>query len=230
MIYPLIFNADILWKPVWFLGIIWYHSSIFCFLLQVAGMFRDNSIGEIKVTYVVQPTYDHHQQRGISSSCKLLFMGASHSTIIFRFSEVSDIPRTNGTVHSGCTDTTQATARLVILHVSRIQKSCSGDNNFVNWKMTFRSDRPKWADWSNWTTFKAGPKYSGQIKRQFRLISNQNIRYFGLNGKPPMSTGVVLAWQKANILRHYHWFPREMPSEKQAQIFHTDDPSLTSSE
>ena len=31
--------------------------------------------------------------------------------------------------------------RLVIVHVSRIQKSGTGDNNFVNWKNTFRSDR-----------------------------------------------------------------------------------------
>ena len=26
--------------------------------------------------------------------------------------------------------------------------------------------------------------------------------------------------------RHYHWFPRQIPSEKQAQKFHTDDASL----
>ena len=48
----------------------------------------------------------------------------------------------NGTVHSGCTDPTQATARLVIVLVTRIQKSGTG-NNFVKWKGTFRSDRPK---------------------------------------------------------------------------------------
>ena len=49
----------------------------------------------------------------------------------------------NGTVHSGYTDPTQATARLVIVLASRIQKSGTGDNNFVKWKETFRSDRPK---------------------------------------------------------------------------------------
>ena len=49
----------------------------------------------------------------------------------------------NGTVHSGCSDATQATARLVIVLVSRIQKSGTGDNNFVEWKETFRSDRSK---------------------------------------------------------------------------------------
>ena len=31
------------------------------------------------------------------------------------------------TVHSGCTDPTQATARLVTVFVSRIQKSCARD-------------------------------------------------------------------------------------------------------
>ena len=37
----------------------------------------------------------------------------------------------NATVHSGRTYPTQATARLVIALVSRIQKSGTGDNNFV---------------------------------------------------------------------------------------------------
>ena len=37
----------------------------------------------------------------------------------------------SGTVHSGCTDPNQGTARLVIVLVSRIQKSGTGDNNSV---------------------------------------------------------------------------------------------------
>ena len=37
----------------------------------------------------------------------------------------------NETVHSGCTDPTQATAHLVTVLVNRIQKSHTGDNNFV---------------------------------------------------------------------------------------------------
>ena len=48
----------------------------------------------------------------------------------------------NGTVHSGCTDPTQSTARLIVL-VRRIQNSGTGDNNFVKWKGTFRSDRSR---------------------------------------------------------------------------------------
>ena len=57
--------------------------------------------------------------------------------------------------NSGCLDPTQATARLVIVLVSRKQTSRTGDNNFVKWKGTvqpalnertgqiFRSDRTK---------------------------------------------------------------------------------------
>ena len=37
----------------------------------------------------------------------------------------------NGTVHSGCTDPTRTTARLVIVLVSWMQKRDTGDNNFV---------------------------------------------------------------------------------------------------
>ena len=49
---------------------------------------------------------------------------------------------TNGTVHYSCTDQTKATASLVIVLVSRIKMSGPGENNFVKWKGTFRSDRP----------------------------------------------------------------------------------------
>ena len=85
----------------------------------------------------------------------------------------------NGTVHSGCSDSTQATARLVIVLVSRIQKSGTGDNNFVEWKETFRSDRSKW------TTFKAAPKYSGRIKPKWSVLFDAptEISGIGLNGK-----------------------------------------------
>ena len=75
----------------------------------------------------------------------------------------------NGTVHSGCTDPTQATARFVIVLASRIQKSGTGDNDFVKWKRTFRSDRTKWPDQSLWTTIKAGPEYSGRTKPKWAV-------------------------------------------------------------
>ena len=65
---------------------------------------------------------------------------------------------------SGCTDPTQATARLVIVLVRSIQKCGterseenksavlrrSEEINLVKWKRTFRSDRPKWPDRSKW--------------------------------------------------------------------------------
>ena len=44
------------------------------------------------------------------------------------------------TVHSGCTDQTQATARLVIvLERSRTQTIGTGDNTFAKWKGTLPS-------------------------------------------------------------------------------------------
>ena len=82
----------------------------------------------------------------------------------------------NGTVHSGCKDPTQATARLVIVLVNIMPQSGTEDNNFVKWKRTFRSDRPKWPERSKRFTFKAGPEYSRR--------PNRNVRKFGLNGKP----------------------------------------------
>ena len=61
-----------------------------------------------------------------------------HSDLKFR-----KICMTIATVHSGRTYPTQATARSVIALVSRIQKSGTGDNNFVKWKGTFRTDRQR---------------------------------------------------------------------------------------
>ena len=84
----------------------------------------------------------------------------------------------NGTVHFACTDPTQAAARLVIVLVSRRQKIDTGVNNFVKWKGTFRSDRPKWPDWSKWATLKAGSEYCGQTKPKLP-------EFYNLNGKRP---------------------------------------------
>ena len=53
--------------------------------------------------------------------------------------EISEIYEPNGSVHSGCIDPTQATARFVIVLVTRMQGSSTGNNNFVTWKGTFRS-------------------------------------------------------------------------------------------
>ena len=98
-----------------------------------------------------------------------------------------DVP--NGKVHSGCTDPTQATARLDIVLASRKQKSGTGDNDFVQWKGTFRSNRPKWKDRSKWTTFKGGPKsVPVEMNRNgpFHLISNWNFPEFWAEWKAPL--------------------------------------------
>ena len=88
----------------------------------------------------------------------------------------------HGTVHSGCTDPIQATIRLVIILVSRIQKSGTGDNNFVKRKGTFRSDWPKWPDWSKRTTLKAGPKYSGWTKPKWSVPFDVPTKISGILG------------------------------------------------
>ena len=74
----------------------------------------------------------------------------------------------NGTVHSGCTGPTQTTARVIVL-ASRIQKSGTGDNNFVKWKGKFQSNRPKWPDRSKRTTFKADPEHSSWTKPKWSV-------------------------------------------------------------
>ena len=66
----------------------------------------------------------------------------------------------NGTVHSGCIDPTQATARLVIVLASRIQKSGTGDNNFV----------------------KASPEYSGRTKPKWSVPFDVATEISGILG------------------------------------------------
>ena len=60
-------------------------------------------------------------------------LGAFHSTIfpVFFNKNFRKFRVPNETVHSCSTDPIQATAGLVIVLVSRIQKSGTGDNNFV---------------------------------------------------------------------------------------------------
>ena len=67
----------------------------------------------------------------VKSKAKLL--GAFHSTIfsVFFNKNFRKFHVPNETVHSCCTDPIQATVGLVIVLVSRIQKSGTGDNNFV---------------------------------------------------------------------------------------------------
>ena len=93
-------------------------------------------------------------------------------------------------VHSSCTDPTHTPAHFVIVLVRRIQQSCPVDNNFVKWKVTFWSDQTRQPHWSKWTTFNAGPQYSGRTKLKWSVPTNRNFWNFGSNGKlflPPAS-------------------------------------------
>ena len=98
----------------------------------------------------------------------------------FRF-EITEILRTIGTVHSGCTDPTQATVHLVNVLLSRIQNSGNGDNNFDKWKGTFgQTERDKW------TAFKAVPEYSSRTKLEWPVP-------FGV----PTEISGILGWMES---------------------------------
>ena len=77
-------------------------------------------------------------------------------------------------------DPIQGAARLVIVLVSRIQKSGNGYNDLANGKEPSRTDQigPPSKVFPN---IPVGPKR----KDPFHLISNRNFRNFGLNGKRP---------------------------------------------
>ena len=72
--------------------------------------------------------------------------------------EISEISRAHGTVHSGYTDPTQATARLVIVLVSRGQQFCQMERGHFG-----TTDRSKK------TTFKVGPEYSRRTKPKWSV-------------------------------------------------------------
>ena len=78
--------------------------------------------------------------------------------------------------------TSLSIGNYLIVPVSRIQKSSTGDNNFGKWKGTFRFDRPKWPDRSLWTTFKAGPEYSGRTKPKWSVPFDKPTGISGILG------------------------------------------------
>ena len=102
----------------------------------------------------------------------------------FQF-EVSEIPcALNGMAHSGCTDPTQATTRLVIVLVGKIQKSGTGDNSFASAKghvgLTDRNDQTgqRGPPSKVFPNIPVGPNQNGP----FHL---KDFRNFWLNGKSP---------------------------------------------
>ena len=102
----------------------------------------------------------------------------------------------NGMVHFGCTDPTQATARLVIVLESRIQKSGTA------WGQQFcQTER----DISVWPTEMTRPVRVDHLQswsRKFRSgqtemvrsiwCTNRNVRNFELNGKRPGLHGLCV--------------------------------------
>ena len=120
-----------------------------------------------------------------------LYIARRHGTLSiqqkFRF-EISEISgaqwsctfRYSGAVHY--TDPTQATARLVIDFVSRIQKSGTGDNNFVKWKGTCRPTDQNDQTGQSWSRIFR----SDQTEMVHSIwCTNRNFRNLGLNGKRP---------------------------------------------
>ena len=59
--------------------------------------------------------------------------------------------------------------KLLVL-VSRIQRSGTGDNKFGKWKGTL------------WTTFKAGPEYSGRTKPKWSVPFDEPTGISGILG------------------------------------------------
>ena len=121
----------------------------------------------------------------------------------FRF-KISEICEPFGSVHSGCIDPTQATARLVIVLVTRIQGSSTGNNNFVKWKGTFRSYRPKWPDRWKRTAFKAGPECFGQTKSKLSVPFDVPTESFWILGWMERNS-FILGFQKKKTEVVWMW-------------------------
>ena len=60
--------------------------------------------------------------------------------------------------------------------------------------LKFRSDRPKWPDRSLWTTFKAGPEYSGRTKPKWSVPFDEPTEISGILGW--MDSGSVFGFWK----------------------------------
>ena len=68
------------------------------------------------------------------------------------------------------------------------KNSGTGGNNFVKWKETFGSYRPKWPNRSKWTTFKAGPEYSCLTKPKWFVPSDVSTEIPGIS---------ILGWMES---------------------------------
>ena len=81
----------------------------------------------------------------------------------------------------GCTDPTQVTSRLLIVLLSRLPKSGCKEKQltFSNGKGRFGPTNRK--DWSKWTDFQGGPKYSyrklPEFKAEWKATHARNSPY-----------------------------------------------------
>ena len=102
----------------------------------------------IKITTTLTCENDYLSIQTLSNHIKMWKKGSAHlvhngrfpfnknSVLKFRKFHVPN-GKVHSTGHSGCTDPTKATARLVnVLVLYRRQKKGSWDNNFVKWKRT----------------------------------------------------------------------------------------------
>ena len=99
--------------------------------------------------------------------------------------------------------------KLLVL-VSRIEKSGTGDNNFGKWKGTFRSDRPKWPDRSQWTTFKASPEYSGRTKQKWSVPFDEPTEICGILGWMESAPGFP-SLARFRSAKNFRWFRNPGP-------------------
>ena len=103
-------------------------------------------------------------------------------------------------VHSSCTDPIQATACLLTVLVNKIQKSGSGDNNFVKWK---------W-DISVQLTKMTRPVKEDQCKQKWSIPFDVPTEMYG-----------ILGWMESTLrfpfdLFNMSWTPPWSPCAKKA--------------
>ena len=105
----------------------------------------------------------------------------------FRF-EISEISRAHGTVHSGYTDPTQATARLVIVLVSRGQQFCQMERD-ISVRPTGQRRPPS----------KLVPNIPGGPNRNglFHMMYQPKFPKFGVECKAPKMIRILINSSKS---------------------------------
>lgn len=123
--------------------------TIFCFLLKVAGTFRDNSIGKIKVTYVVSRLMIITNKEVLVQAVTYFLsvsMGAFHSTKIRVWNFGNSTYQWNDTFRPKPGYKTAAAQATTILSIAK--KTFRSDrtvkvHHHQSWFQIFRSDQTK---------------------------------------------------------------------------------------